>query len=217
MSEQKSSPTAIKLTIMNLHDQSEFDELIQQRIACGWNFAPADIEKYRTAMDKKLKSLFWITVDEDPIRIGHVSLDSYANPPDPELALADKTILTIQTFFILKSHQSGGVGGRVMDKVEELATKEPYGSPNCKEVTINTLSTASLERGLPGWLEIWEKAGVPRPDWSLWSKEDWYAKRGYVKWKEEVRYTEDTNEAKVASLEAAFMRKTLHWQSLLVC
>jgi GNAT superfamily N-acetyltransferase len=210
MSSPKIMSLAVKLTLINLHDSLEFDELIQQRIACGWNFARADIENYRTAMDKKLKSLFWITLSKNPTRIGHVSLDSYTSPPDPELALPDKSILTIQTFFILEAHRSGGVGGRVMDEVEELATKEPYGSPNCREVTINTLSTASLERSLPTWLEVWRKAGVPRPDWSMWSKESWYAKRGYVKWKEEVRYEDDTNEAKVASLEAAFMRKTLH-------
>jgi GNAT superfamily N-acetyltransferase len=200
MADQRALLRPIKLILMNLHSESEFAELVQQRIICGWDSSHSDIEGHRSAMDQKLKSLFWITVDFDPTRLGHVSLDSYANPADPDLVRADKSILTIQTFFIMPSHRSIGLGGRVMDLIEEMATKEPYGSPKCEMVTINTLSKAALERNLPMWIEKWKREETERPHWSMWSKEDWYAKRGYVKWKEEVRYD---------NLEAAFMRKRL--------
>jgi len=209
MCEQKAPTPAINLTLINLHSESEFEELRQQRILCGWSYAHSDIQSYRDAMDKKLKSLFWITLDDSPTRIGHVSLDSYTSPPDPELALADRTVLTIQTFFIMEEKRSGGMGGRVMDMIEGMATKKPYGSPDCKTITVNTLSKKSLGCGLPMWIEMWKNDGIPRPDWSTWSKEDWYVKRGYVKWKEETRYDADTKEAKYAFLEAAFLRKTL--------
>ena len=209
MSENAVSSPAIKLTLIDLSDESEFEELRQQRVLCGWNYDRSYLEEWRDAMSKKLKSLFWITLDDDPRRIGHVSLDAYSTPPDPDLATADRTVMTIQTFFILQESRSKGLGGHIMDIVEDMATKEPYGSPNCKTITVNTLSNASLKAGLPIWIPMWEKAGIERPEWSYWSKEDWYNKRGYVKWKEDPRYDAVTAEAKVASLDAAFLRKAL--------
>lgn len=199
----------INLTLINLHDKDEFDELTSQRIACGWDFSQSDVETMRNAIDQKIKSTFWITLSDNPTRIGHISLDSYTSPPDPQLALADKSIMTVQTFFILKHHQGGGIGNKVMNVIESMAQKEPYGSPDCKIVTVNTLSKACFDRNLPGWLDLWKRKGEERPEWSFWSKEDWYVKRGYVKFKEEVRFGGDMDEAKVAPFVAACLRKNL--------
>lgn len=199
----------IKLTPTDLHNASEFTEFQEQRVKCGWDFTAEHIAAQRQKVDEKLKSLFWISLGADTLRVGHVSLDAYASPPDPELARRDKSIMTIQSFFILEEHRARGLGGRVMDLMEDMATREPYGSPKCEIIAINTMSEACRERNLERWIGLWKSRGMERPEWSFWSKEKWYAKRGYVGWKEEVRYFDQFSEATAPTLEAVFMRKVL--------
>lgn len=159
---------------INLRDQAQFDELLRQRHLCGWSNTPKTLNLWRDAMDAHQKFLFWIKpVSQPDMRIGHVSLDSEADPPNLGVANPyDKSVLLIASFFILAEHRGGGIGRSVMETLEALATKEPYGSSNCKATSIVTLSRRYHENDDDrARFEAWE--GKPAPPRGT-SNEDWW-------------------------------------------
>ena len=113
------------------------------------------------------------------IRAGHVALASQSHPPHPLLARPDRSILTISTFFIHPAHRSLGLGRLTLDIVEPMATQSPYGSPNCREICVDTMSAKYVENsggsGGADWEAIRENAKM-----SPYSKQRWYERRGYV-------------------------------------
>ncbi|EON62034.1 hypothetical protein W97_01253 [Coniosporium apollinis CBS 100218] len=193
---------------MNLYDEAEFEELLKQRVICGWNNQPANIVRWREMMDSKQKSLFWIVLPDTNTRVGHISLDCATDPPDLELANPDKSVLTISTFFILPEYRSTGLGRLAMDVMEDLATKEPYGSPNCRAIAVHTLDRRYTEGDSEEWRK-WAKLRQGQLPPKGRSTEDWYARRGYVKWREEPRYPEKTLDGQDILLNAVFLRKRL--------
>ncbi len=140
------------------------------------------------------------------IRAGHISLDSYTEPADPELALEARSIMTVQTFFILPEYRTGGVGRAAMDLVEVLATQEPYGSPHCHTLALTTVNKKHIEIDAPEWRGLWKKGGLDVPPFS---NETWYEKLGYVYWKEEPRYNAVALDGSPLHIIASFMRKKL--------
>lgn len=191
---------------MNLYDQSQIDELLRQRKICGWADTQHYIISWRDSMNAKMKSMFWIKPASQPeLRVGHVSLDCEAEPPDLELANPhDKSVLTIARFFILEEHRRGGLGRAVMETLENLATKEPYGSPNCHTIAITTLSRryAEDDQERAKYEALEGKPAAPRG----LSNEDWYTRMGYVKWKDLPLYQQKNGPDKYV---AAFMRKRI--------
>lgn len=199
---------------MNLHDPLEFEVLSQQRVICGWNYEPKIIAAWREMMDQGLKSLFWISLP-DGTRAGHISLDSADrySPDDTldlELANPDRSVMTITTFFIRHEYRSGGLGRAAMDILEDYATQEPYGSPHCRAITVNTLSRKYYEDDAEEWRGIWKRlVGRKAPPRGR-SNEDWYHRRGYVTWKEIPKYKENrTIDGSEITFLAVFMRKEL--------
>ncbi|RAO64545.1 uncharacterized protein BHQ10_000557 [Talaromyces amestolkiae] len=140
------------------------------------------------------------------IRAGHISLDSYTEPADPELAREDRSIMTVQTFFILPEYRTGGVGRAAMDLVEVLAMQEPYGSPHCHTLALTTVSKKHIEIDAPEWRGLWKRCGFNVPKFS---NEIWYEKLGYVYWKEEPRYDAVALDGSPSHIIASFMRKKL--------
>ncbi|ROV98156.1 hypothetical protein VPNG_08593 [Cytospora leucostoma] len=182
--DQPAHPKCI-LEPIDLLEQAQADELLRQRKICGWSDTPEYIAKWKSAIDRKAKSLFWIRRAPQPdLRIGHISLDSEAHPPDLELANPiDKSVLTINTLFILPEHRGGGIGRAAIEALEKVATVEPYGSRNCRTVALTTLSRRYGEDD--EWRAIYEKlVGVEAPKRGK-ANEDWYTRMGYVKWKDE--------------------------------
>ncbi|KAL4747084.1 hypothetical protein BDW72DRAFT_23639 [Aspergillus terricola var. indicus] len=192
---------------INLNDPSELEELRQQRLVCGWDNTLDKFEFWRKKQEAGLKSLFWITTnantdsEQTPIRAGHISLDAYAEPADWELANADKTNLTIQSFFILPQHRSGGLGRTAMKTIEALATEEPYGSANCEYITLNCLSKKHYYDEVLGPL-VREVMPI--------CNQEWYEKQGYVAWKEEPRYEDTLPDQTKFVWDAMFMRKKVN-------
>ncbi|KAL1961490.1 hypothetical protein VTN77DRAFT_1669 [Rasamsonia byssochlamydoides] len=184
---------ACTLTPINLDNPSEYTELRHQRIICGWDFSDDKLRKWPSS-----------STATELVRAGHISLDSYCDPPDPELATSDKTIMTIQTFFILPEYRGTGLGRQAMDLVESMATKEPFGSPQCNFITVNTLSKRYLRDEWPEWRGIWKDLTREPP---AFSNQEWYERRGYVQWKEEPRYHERTRDGREVVLVASFLRK----------
>lgn len=202
----KNSPAyahELRLEVIDLHKEQEVSDLIVQRKICGWNFSHDVIRKWRDLSDKGLKTLFWILIpDSNDIKAGHISLASQAAPPDPDLACEDRSVMTISTFFILPEHRSGGIGRQVMDRMEEMATKQPHGSPNCKAIAIDTLSEKYHDEAHPLWPHLKQHLET-QP-----SNQLWYERRGYVPFKVVPRYQESTPMGDVV-LDAVFLRKEL--------
>ena len=224
----KARPKVV-LEPINLHNADEFQELLGQRVICGWNKEATDLEKWRAASDLGQKSMFWIHLppsadandDDDDVqgqrRIGHISFQSVPDVggpnADPELAKPDKTVLMISSFFLLHEHRRGGVGTAAMRQLEAMTQVAPYGSPKCHTLTLHTVSNRHVDvddDGSPdGWLSsrgVWEKVGMPgRAKGS--GLESWYVRMGYTKWKEERRYHEQLPDGTKFQFLAAFLRK----------
>lgn len=194
---------------INLHNEDEAAELLRQRIICTWDDTPEYIANWREAMDANLKALFWIKPTSHPdLRIGHVSLDSEASPPDLELANPhDRSVLTIANLFILPEHRGGGTARVVLGMLEETAREEPYGSKNCKAIAITTMCGKYHEddEWRARYEYLWETEAPPRGR----SNEAWYVRMGFVKWKEEPRYKVHTPGREGEKLVASFMRKSI--------
>ncbi|KAF9887101.1 hypothetical protein FE257_010595 [Aspergillus nanangensis] len=204
------TPTLIPI---NLHNPDEFSALQTQRQQCGWDFTDNALLAWRQKQDAQLKSFFWITIpsssspSDGPIRAGHISLDSYADPPDQELAREDRHILTIQNFFVAPQYRAFGVGRAAMDQLEAMATQEPYGSRACQYLAVTTKTKRYYyDEDAPGieGTGIWAATGEERPKFST---VDWYERRGYVCWKSEARWPTTTTDGHPVMIVADFMRK----------
>lgn len=173
-------------------------------------------------MAKGERTLFWIALppshkteqtptfkrgDDEILPVGHVAIERVDDPegghqPDPTLVAPDGSILMISTLFVLPAFTALRLGAFAMDQCESLAQQEPYGSRNCRAVTVTTLSNRYHAGGLEGpeGMGRWEILGEPMPtrDNSLW-----YKRRGYVTYKEAVRYGVEMK------WWAVFMRKEL--------
>jgi hypothetical protein len=232
----------LSLVPINLNDPDQHAEFKQQRVICGWDYSDEVLQMFIEKQAKKLKSLFWIMIQQKvqangkqksgdtasitqdanghaadgsavspsatlfTVRAGHISLDSYTEPADPEAALEDRSIMTVQTFFILPKYRTGGVGRAAMDLVEVLATQDPYGSPHCHTLALTTVSKKHIEIDAPEWRGIWKRAGLDVPPFS---NETWYEKLGYVYWKEEPRYNAVALDGSPLHVIASFLRKKL--------
>jgi GNAT superfamily N-acetyltransferase len=203
-------PTKCKLLPINLHDTTQFDELRHQRFLCGWY--QDHVSQWRDEMDAKLKSMFWIhakkSAEDDYELAGHISLDSQASPPDPELANPDRSVMTISTFFVFPKYRSGGVGRAAVETLEGYATQEPYGSPKCKAIALTTVSRRYTEDDGEEWRGMYKKRGMEAPIKGR-TNEDWYVRQGYVKFKEEPRIRERLLDGTEVILLASFLRKGL--------
>lgn len=195
---------------VDLQDPDQFTEIQRQRIICGWDHDAHTLQQWKEKQQEGLKSLFWITVStpgdgsHQIKRAGHIALDAYSDPPDPGLARADKSILTIHSFFLLPEYRAAGLGRRAMGLIEDLATTEPYGSRHCRFVTLCALSKRYVYDDRPEWRGVWERLGTSAPSFSI---QEWYEKGGYETWKEEPLYEEKALDGEVIKLWEAFMRK----------
>jgi GNAT superfamily N-acetyltransferase len=198
---------------LDLHNREDFDELLRQRIVCGWNNELSCLEGWRKAADEGTSSMFWIipqgaaesTATNRPV--GHVALESASNPPDLEIANPDKSVMTISTLFILPEHRGGGLARDAVRAIEAYAKLEPYGSPACRTLTLHTLSKRYAEDG-DEWPKIFIRMGLEPPAKGP-SVEEWYERMGYVRWKEEPRYRDKLPDGREGLLLAAFLRKDI--------
>lgn len=206
--EQKRAVCELRPVNLNSHD--EYQRLQSQRRECGWYHEDVYLNRWREAAHLGTKCLFWIikssqASSQSTAFAGHISLDSISEYEDPqhELARPDKSLLTVSTFFVLPEFQAKGIGGQAMAQIERLARLEPYGHPRCTAIAIMSLSCQYVEDP------------VCRARYVEWTGEEpvsyerWYAKMGYVKWKEEACTKVVKQDREVVFLVEAFMKKTL--------
>lgn len=217
---------------MDLSSSVERITLRDQRVICGWN--QQSVPFWKMSMEKGDQTLFWITLPlsdktadlpslqrgEDTLYpVGHVSLDrkdkSDALPPDLSLANPDGSVLQITALFVLPEFGSLRLGGFAMTECERMAQEEPYGSLNCRGITVTTLSSRYLsgENTGPNGTGRWALVGqtMPKRDNSLW-----YARRGYRTYKEEARCFTAMRDGSELEWFSVFMRKELPDRSCLL-
>jgi GNAT superfamily N-acetyltransferase len=200
---------------IDLRNEAECNELLRQRVICGWAYNPVNIEVWRKAIDRKEVVLFWVVPAHlssalAPKRFaGHVGIENQCQPPEPDIARPDKTLLEISTLFILPEYRYLGLGRTAMADMEQYAKREPYGSPACKAVTIHTLSKRYWQEEGEDWRGMWARWGLKTPEKGASSNEEWYARMGYVKWKEDWRYVVKLLDGTEAKMLAVFMKKQL--------
>lgn len=226
---KKPTPVGAKLTLIDFHSEAESDILLHQRELCGWN--QDKIPTWRGMQDEGEKRMFWITLPpstpeivalapsratrliqrdgSDLVPVGHVSLDRIDDRTDlNDLSLAnpDGSVLTIATLFVIPDLSGLGLANFAMSTLEEWAGVPPYGFPNCTGVTIHTLAGKYVDVEGPDCRGMWARCGLPAPEKGR-SNESWYARRGYVKYKEEPRITMATLDGVKVYWDCAFMRK----------
>ena len=202
---------------MDLHNPTEFDELLRQRVICGWACSSSTIAAWRAAADAQTITIFWVVPPSRsqlpaPQRLGgHISMRSNAEPADGKRAPADQPALHIFNLFILPEHRRGGLGRAAVHALEACAKVGPYGSPECKAITLNAISRRYIEDDGEEWRGLYTKVctsvGIEVPAKGS-SNEDWYARMGYVKWKEQPMYPVFLDGSEIL-LIAASLRKEL--------
>jgi GNAT superfamily N-acetyltransferase len=222
-SNQVESAWTSLLEPMNLHNSTEFDELLRQRIICGWSNTRSDIEAWRAAIDSRSILAFWVVPDSTarlpaPQRFaGHVSVsmkrngDGDGETPDSKSDSSKPTTLHLWNLFVLPEHRGGGLGRAAVQALEAGARVEPYGWAECEAVTLNALSRRYIEDDGEEWRGMYTRVcaslGIEMPAKGS-SNEDWYSRMGYVKWKEEPAYPVWLDGRKIM-LIAAWLRKGL--------
>jgi GNAT superfamily N-acetyltransferase len=202
---------------INLYNTTEFDELLRQRVICGWDYSRSNLEAWRTAADAQTISMFWVvppSLSQLPASQrygGHIFMQSRTEPSDDKLTHADKFIQHIFNLFILSEHRRGGLGRAAVQALEARAKIEPYGSPECKAITLNAISRRYIEDDGDEWRGMYTRLctnlGIEIPAKGS-SNEDWYARMGYIKWKEQPMYPVLLDGSEII-LIAAWMRKEL--------
>ncbi|KAK0610858.1 hypothetical protein B0T14DRAFT_500066 [Immersiella caudata] len=208
----------ITLEPIHLHNKADFTELQRQRILCGWNHSSSALEAWRAANDAHTQAMFWIvpasssTLPAPQRYAGHIAMSriTYDNDNGIDGVLPDLKAMNLSTLFILPQHRGKGLASTAVRAIEDTAKIEPYGWPECRAMTLNTLARRYVEED--EWRAVAEiphrLLGTELPQKGT-SNEDWYGRMGYVKWKEVELYparNEDGSEFKFA---AAFMWKRL--------
>lgn len=224
----KPTPTATLVPI-DLNDAHHRAILHDQRLLCGWG--AQKIPRWAASAAAGTRSFFWIcpsaasatatasplpTIEHEGQRhtpVGHVSLDKVdINEPDvaPDTSLADPAahVLTITSLFVLPLFRRLGLAAFAMGECERLAKVPPFGDADAVAITVNTLNWRYCVGGLegPDGVGRWEKEEtktVPR------SSAPWYQRRGYVMYKEAVRYYGVNVDGEKTEWVASFLRKEL--------
>lgn len=229
-SAKREPPQGTTLTVMDLEDEEQRQVLLAQRKICGWG--ENKITYWRNGQSKGHRTMFWIAIPKESVAnvktdsdtplyrqkhtgdemlcVGHISLDKVHSPRDEgfindvKVTKDDGSELTITSLFVLPQFGNLRLGAFAMDRCEEMATQEPYGSTNCKAVNI----TAIAPRYYPGGsdTDIWAKLGAKAPQRD---NNIWYRRRGYVSYMELPCYPAKSTDGKDMPLNALYLTKKL--------
>jgi GNAT superfamily N-acetyltransferase len=112
-------------------------------------------------------------------------------PAEQKLAGAGQAVRHIANLFILPEHRHSGLGRAAVQELEAWARVEPYGSPEVKAMTLNAISRRYIEDDGEDWrglyAKVCESLGIEMPAKGT-TNEDWYARMGYVKRREDPMY-----------------------------
>lgn len=129
--------------------------------------------------------------------IGHISLDWIDYKGDSSLASRENGLITIASFFLLKSQQGQRFGSACMEQLEDQARKDPA----VKALTLNVMYGEDASRR-----EMWDMLGVEfDPNKAV--LQSWYTRRGYVQYAMKPRYEEkNAHTGETVLLNAAVSR-----------
>lgn len=220
-----SSPTLIPLT----WSPADISLLASQRDICG--YGTPSIPYWREACSQSLRTVFWICLPASPnppsgtaiithegndyLAVGHIALDrtdvAGIEPFEREdsLTAEDGSVLTITILFVHPAFSKRGFASSAVRQLEGYARAEPYGSENCRAVTVHCLSPRHTKAG---GIEGEEGMGAFRmmgvePDER--SSNGFFERLGYVQYKEIPRYWAPTTEGGKVRLYVVCLRKEL--------
>ena len=214
------SPSAnqiLELEPVDLHDTLQFAELQRQRVLCGWSHSTSVIEGWRADNDDKTQAMFWVvpaSLSEIPPPrryAGHIAMSkkTYDNKGVDDV-LPEPNVMDLGTLFILPEHRGQGLAKAAVQTLEGMAKVEPHGWAGCKVMTLNTLARRYVEED--EWRKVAEiphrLLGAELPVKGA-SNEDWYARMGYVTWKEVPLYPAWNEDGSEFTFDASFMWKVL--------
>lgn len=205
---KKASPICT-LEPMDLHDETEFNELLRQRIICGWENQRSDIEALRSGADAKTMNIYWISSEQAPITeryAGHIM--GAIRTETSEDNLPSKQVLHIFNLFILPTHRAGGYGRAAMEQLEAWAKTEV---PDLQAVTLSAIDRRYTEDDAEEWRGLYERCCASGGIYCApkgASNEDWYARMGFVKFSTQPMYP-FTIDGRDILLSAVSMRKQL--------
>ncbi|KAF2157813.1 hypothetical protein K461DRAFT_290089 [Myriangium duriaei CBS 260.36] len=148
------------------------------------------------------------------LAVGHVALDRIDVPstdtfnPEPTLVAEDGSVLTIAALFVMPEFSRFRLGTFAVRRCEELAQQQPYGSENCRAVTVNSLSPRHTKGGMEGpeGMGAFDRMGLPVQENN---SVPWFKKLGYVPYKEAPRYLSPTLDGTKVHLWCIYLRKDL--------
>lgn len=171
---------------IDLHNPAEFDELLRQRVLCGWQNSPADLIAWRKSADGDILFNFWIVPASTkdlpaPQRwTGHISMVGKTE------GLENTPVRHIANLFILPEHRLGGLGRQAVEALEAWAKDD-----GIKKMSLNALCRRYVEDDTEEWrpmyLRYCASIGIELPRKGT-SNEDWYVRQGYVVYGEEPMY-----------------------------
>ncbi|KAK3315450.1 hypothetical protein B0H66DRAFT_344742 [Apodospora peruviana] len=199
---------------MDLHNTVQFDELLRQRVLCGWDSTASVLEGWRDAIDAGTHDFFWVVPPDllphqsaPPQRYaGHICMVNQTETVDGTL----RPTRHVCELFILPEHRRGGLGKAAVRALEACARAEPYGSSDVKRMTLNAISKRYFEDESEEWMglakKVYGKLGLEMPTRGH-TNEDWYNRMGYVKYAEQEAYP--TGEYRADGTEYKFVSVSL--------
>ncbi|KAH7321966.1 hypothetical protein BKA65DRAFT_541083 [Rhexocercosporidium sp. MPI-PUGE-AT-0058] len=229
-------PASVLLIPWDPESPAHVERMYEQRVACGWKAEL--VESWRALQRSGKYTLQWVVIDpNDPAYSSKISKHSSAYPkqstplldsatslggkprPSPSAAPfipvghislnteyeetgrvdAEEGLYFIATFWISPPLQGSGLGRAAMDAVEKMATSEPL---NAKVLALSTVAN-EYEGKAARW------AALERDPPTI-SNQDWYARRGYVVFKEvDKMWSERDPKGRQWWFKAVFMRKEI--------
>jgi GNAT superfamily N-acetyltransferase len=154
----------------------------------------AELQDTATSLGAKSRSP---SPDFNFVPVGHISLDTEYEHSGYEPHTPG--VYFIATFYVSRALQSSGLGRAAMDQIELTATSEPL---NAKLLALSTV--LANQEGRKEKLAALGR-GMPKVE-----PQDWYARRGYVVYKEmEECWSEIDSTGKEWFWTAVFMRKNI--------
>ncbi|KAI4595179.1 hypothetical protein KJ359_007155 [Pestalotiopsis sp. 9143b] len=133
------------------------------------------------------------------VPIGHISLDVVTSFPELRASAADG-VYSINSFYISRGIQRGGLGAAAMAACERMAMTD-FGA---KTMTLSTISNDEMYHGNPRRIAM-GNTDIPKP-----TNQDWYTKRGYTVYGNRDNAYHDTDPTgKRWGVKCVFMSKEL--------
>lgn len=205
----------IKLVPADLDDPSQYETLHSQRLTCGWNHDTAYLTNLRNSIQRKERTLFWITLPSllsPHSNAGHVSLDLPTQKDSdygfgPSILSHPSTKISMLFITPAARELKLKLGDRTMALLERMSTEPDFGRADCRYVYVDALSKRYTREEGPENRGIWQRLGLRERARDEPCTQEWFDRRGYKAYHSKPHYANTALDGNEVKLEAVFMRK----------